>query len=108
MSSTFYEAIPGYLTKAHKRAFSPVAVSEDCLARCLSAHPVCAQGLHGEHIPPLLHYTHAYIRTHTKSKIIISVSCFSGQLLGHIIDNDRQVHVSNLMNFIFIMHGNIN
>lgn len=60
LSSAFYGAIPGYLTTAHKCAFSPVAVPEDCLARRLSTRPVCTQSLHGERILLLLHYTHTY------------------------------------------------
>lgn len=89
-------------TKAHKCALSPAAVSEDCLAYYLSAHPVCAQSLHGTA------YTVAISYIHAKSKIRISVFCSSGQLLGYIIDNDGQVHVSNLKNFIYVVYGNLN
>lgn len=45
---------------------------------------------------------------YANSKIIISVFCFSGQLLGHVIVNGGQVHLSKLTNFIFVMYGNLN
>lgn len=88
-------------TKAHKCAFSPAAVSEDCLSYHLSTHPICAEFAWKTS-------TVAVSSIYAKSKIRIHVFCFSGQLLGHIIDNDRQVHLSNLMNFIFVMYGNLN
>lgn len=89
-------------TKAQKCSFSHAGVSEDCLAYYLSTHSVRAQSLHGEHIQWLFHYLHA------KSKIRISVICFSGQLLGCIINNDGQEHLSDLKNFMYVMYGNLN
>lgn len=50
----------------------------------------------------------AVICMYAKFKIRISVFCFSGQILGYIIDNDGHVHLSNLKNFIFVMYGNLN
>lgn len=50
----------------------------------------------------------AVICMYAKFKIRISVFCFSGQILGYIIDNDGQVHLSNVKNFIFVMYGNLN
>lgn len=38
---------------------------------------------------------------YTKSKIRISVFCCSGQILGYIIDNDGQVHLSNLKSYVW-------
>lgn len=50
---------------------------------------------------------HTYI--YTKPEIRISTFYFSEHLLCHIIDNDKQMCISNLMNFMFIiMHGNLN
>lgn len=101
LSSTFYGTIPGWNQG-----------SQVCLLSCSSfwglpgipfLNPSCLYSAFAWRI-----YTVAVSCIYANSKIRISVFCFSGQLLGHIIVNGGQVHLSKLMNFIFVMYGNLN